>query len=123
MDIVSSLYRKRFPIPIDNPASDSPKQRIPLHVASAVVRHVQLGEQGKQHLNSADRVQRAVYGMRNNGFNVLGKQKLPLVNYDRPHFTKYVYESCSSGQDNQRPFRLIGRCPNTGSQPVHSPAT
>lgn len=48
-----------------------PKQGIPFDIAAAVVGHVQLGEQREQHLNSANRIQCAVYRVRYNGLHVL----------------------------------------------------
>lgn len=48
-----------------------PERRIALDIADALVRHVQLGEERKQHLNAADRIECAVYGMRDHSLDVL----------------------------------------------------
>lgn len=52
-----------------------PERRISLNIAYALVRHVQLREERKQHLNAANRVECAVDGMRDDRLDVLFEMK------------------------------------------------
>lgn len=54
--------------------TNSPQCWIPLDVAESFVGHVQLREEREEHLDAANRVQGAVYRVRDHGLNVLQKQ-------------------------------------------------
>jgi len=55
--------------------SHSPQRGIPLDIAQALVGHVQLREEREQHLDAANRVEGAVYRVRDHGLYILEKQK------------------------------------------------
>lgn len=66
-----------------------PERRIPLDIAYALVRHVQLREERKQHLNAANRIECAVNGMRDDGLDVL-LERCEIIDIIKRYILYYI---------------------------------